>query len=79
MTIYKSDWELNMSRFLPDVTCPDCGMGYSVDDYPENCAMASVAIECEMCGYSLTLTMHHHPTFTMTYKYSKGDDPKELT
>ena len=76
MSIMRGDFEL-LEGGQADVSCPDCGFTYEIEDYPENCGMASVTFECTNCGYSVALRMVMYPQFSMTYAYSKGDDPKE--
>jgi predicted Zn finger-like uncharacterized protein len=66
--MYIGEWELNRDSMTGDVDCPECGARYAIDDYPEQSALASVAIECEDCGTKLTLTMHNVPTFVVTYR-----------
>lgn len=77
MTIYRGDFELNETKIGPDVSCPECGVGYAIDDYPEE-ARAKCSFVCNECGYTLDVTMHLYPAFTIAYKYQQGKDPKEL-
>ena len=68
--IYSGDFELlrtNWENYW-DVSCPECGATYAIEAFPDNCALASAAIECEECGTELTLILHNVPTFTVTYR-----------
>ena len=65
--IYAGDFELLPSKFQ-DVSCPECGATWEIEDYPEYAALISAPFECDHCNTKLTIEMVLTPHFTVTHR-----------
>ena len=62
-----SEWELYASENYIDVSCPECGQGYSVERYPQDMASDTFRFECVDCREEIAVRMSNVPTFVTVY------------
>ena len=62
-----SEWELVETEDYIDVSCPECGQGWSIERYPQDLATATYKFECDYCFEEIAVIMHNVPTFVSVY------------